>query len=104
MEKFKEKVFKMEWFAGVVGAIIAAVVGGLILNWLWERWKEKSKKIPEKEPSQFSREGDDIKINAGGDVLIAKDNGRVIQFKNSQIGVVGDNAEIKGGIQFKDKK
>ena len=48
--------------------------------------------------------GDDIKIEAGGDVVFAKDSGKAIQVKNSQVGVIGENAKISGGIHYKNQK
>lgn len=44
--------------------------------------------------------GDTLNIRAGGDVAVAKDHGKVIQIKDSQVGVVGDNANVNGGINF----
>jgi hypothetical protein len=49
-----------------------------------------------------AEKADKISIQAGGDVSVAKDHGKSIQVKGSQIGVLGDNAEIKGGIHFKN--
>jgi len=57
--------------------------------------KEKSNKIPEKEPPQSSSQGDDIQINAAGDVVFAKDSSfvtyKVTKIKNSSDIVIGDN-------------
>lgn len=46
-------------------------------------------------------QGDRININAGGDAVIAKDQGKAINIKNSQVGVVGDNTKVEGDINFK---
>ncbi|MDM8550084.1 TIR domain-containing protein [Desulfobacterales bacterium HSG2] len=44
------------------------------------------------------KKGDVITIHAGGDVII--DKSKAYQVKNSQVGIVGDHASVKGGIHF----
>ena len=61
MEKFKEKVFKMEWFAGVVGAVIAAVVAGVILSRLSKGKNGKSENGPKPIQSKHSNEDNERK-------------------------------------------
>ncbi len=56
---------------------------------------------PGLKPVQSANQGDSIIIKANRDVVFAKDQGNAYHIKNSQIGVVGDNAVIKDGIHFK---
>jgi hypothetical protein len=84
-----------EWiFSGIGVALLSAMVA-----WLIGRKKRRSASSEKMTPQP---ETDKISIQAGGDVSLAKDHGKSVQVKDSQIGVVGDNAEIKGGIHFKN--
>jgi hypothetical protein len=94
----------MDLIFSIIIGVVVTVVGGLILNWLWERRKKKSAKSHEKETPKPLPNGDDIQINSAGDVVFAKDNSTAIQVKNSQVGVVGNNTKINGGIHFKNQK
>ncbi len=47
--------------------------------------------------------GDKINISARGDVVFAKDNAKSSLIKDSQVGVVGDNTKVEGGINFGSK-
>jgi len=56
---------------------------------------------PGLKPVKNGNSGDSINIKSEGDVIFAKDQGKAISIKNSQVGVVGDNATVKNGIHFK---
>ena len=89
-----------EWIFSGVGVVLLA----WMVKWLWGRRKRRLSQATTSERIKPHATGDDIRIQAGGDVSVAKDHGKSIQVKNSQIGVIGDHAEVKGGIRFKDQK
>ncbi|MDM8550093.1 NACHT domain-containing protein [Desulfobacterales bacterium HSG2] len=45
--------------------------------------------------------GDETNISAGRDALLAKDRGKAYTTKNSQVGLIGDNASVEGGIHLR---
>lgn len=94
----------MDWFIGskawewIFSGIGVAVVTA-IFAWFLGR---KRRQDASNESMTPKPEADKISIQAGGDVSLAKDHGKSIQVKDSHIGVIGDNTEIKGGIHFKN--
>lgn len=90
----KNKVW--EWLFSGIGVAVLAWLGA----WYFSRKRRRS--ADEKKPTVST--GDSIHIQAGGDVSLAKDNGKSIQVKDSQVGVIGDHAEIKGGLHFNKPK
>lgn len=66
-----------------------------------ENMPETSSK--EEQTEQKITQGDNINIKANGDVVFAKDNGKAQKIKNTQAGVIGDNAKVEGGIHFGKK-
>jgi hypothetical protein len=84
-----------EWiFSGIGVAVASAIVA-----WFLARKRRQTTAI---EKMTAKPEADKISIQADGDVSFAKDHGKSVQVKDSQIGVIGDNAQIKGGIHFEN--
>ncbi len=100
-----------EWFFSGIGVVF--------LVWLINRFMggKKAKEVPASIQKSVGKkgvlvegsvggdiitgdQGDNININAGGDVTFAKDQGKAYNIKDSQVGVVGDNAKVTGGINF----
>jgi len=101
-----------------LGSGIGIVFFEWLTNWLRRRKKEKEtpasiqKSVGEKGVIVEGNvggdiitgdQGDKININTGGDVTFAKDQGKAYNIKDSQVGVVGDNAKVTGGINFNKK-
>jgi hypothetical protein len=84
-----------EWiFSGIGVAVATAIVA-----WLLGKKKRQATGNENIIPKPGA---DNISIQADGDVSFAKDHGKSVQVKDSQIGVIGDNAQIKGGIHFEN--
>jgi hypothetical protein len=84
-----------EWiFSGIGVAVASAIIAWFL--------RKKRRQAASSKNMTAKPEADKISIKAGGDVSFAKGQGKSFQAKDSQIGVVGDNAEIKGGIHFKN--
>ncbi len=81
-------------------ALIGMVVAGLIVNFLWDRFKKKPYKIPKKEESKAIQNGNEIQNRAARDVAFAKDNGKAVQVENAPTGVIGDNVNLEGGVHI----
>ena len=93
----------MDWFFENIKWIFSGI-GAVVIAGFFKMMKKKSAKSHENETPNPLYKGDDIQIRANGDVVFAKDNGKAIQVKNSQVDVVGNNAEIKDGIHITNKK
>ena len=52
----------MELIFTIIIGVVVTVVGGLILNWLWERWKKESANGPENETTKPLPNGDVTQI------------------------------------------
>ena len=89
-----------EWIFSGIGVVILAWVA----KSLWRRKREQPSQAASDEIVPTNTSGDDIYIKANGDVSIAKDHGKSIQVKNSNIGVIGDHVDVKNGIRFKEQK
>lgn len=61
---------------------------------------EKLKSLTE---GEAGKAGDTINIHSEGDVVFSKDQGKAYSIKESQVGVIGDNASVEGGIHFGKK-
>ncbi|BBO91151.1 hypothetical protein [Desulfosarcina ovata] len=99
MEELVQNNTWWEWvFSGIGVAILSVFVG-----WLLRRKKEAPSPTQNKGVVQRSTNGDNINIKANHSAF-AKDDESVIQINDSQVGVLGNNASIKGGIHIKQEK
>jgi hypothetical protein len=99
----------MEWFIeSKAWEWIFSGVGVVILVWVAKSLWRRKRGQPSQDASDgivpANTSGDDIYIKSNGDVTIAKDHGKSIQVKNSNIGVIGDQVDVKDGIRFKEQK
>jgi len=99
MEELAQNNAWWEWvFSGIGVAILS-----LFLSWLFRRKRNVPTPAQNKGVVQRSTNGNNINIQANKSAF-AKDDGTVVQINDSQVGVLGDNAKINGGIHIKKKK
>jgi len=85
-----------EWIFSGIGVVFICWVAGKI----FKKSREKDDSRNTVSEMNVTNKGDDINIQARN-VSIGTKNGKSTQIINSKVGVIGDHAQIKGGVNLK---